>query len=287
MKTISLDDFIRTGEGANGSSYSCISDPLTMVKLYNTTYPLDTVFTELEVARKVYDLGIPSPTPGEIVTDGTRTGIMFQNIVNKRSYSRILADEPERTEEITREFAQYCRNLHKVECPEGLFPDAKQQFLQLLEAEQCFNDKEKTVIADFINSVPDATTALHGDMHMGNIISTLPKGAKMSDPHEVFFIDLGYFSRGYPLFDLGMTKNICISADEDFRVENFHITGKQTEEVWKWFVDEYFEGKKSLQEANELVDPFMAVKMLLVSFNIGSMPPHYESLVRKIFNLPK
>jgi len=285
MRKINLSNFTRTGEGANGSSYSCKSDPDIMVKLYNVDYPLDTVFTELEVAKKVFALGVPSPEPGEIVTDGERTGIMFSNIQNKRSYSRMLADEPERTEEITREFAACCRKIHSIECPDGLFPDAKPQFLHLLDADKSFNEKEKNIIADFINSVPDATTALHGDMHMGNIVSTLPKGAKMSDPHKVFFIDLGYFSRGFPLFDLGMTKNICLCADEEFRVENFHITGKQTAEVWTWFVDEYFEGKKSLQEANDLIDPFMAVKMFLVEFNLGFMPSIYEKVIRDIFHL--
>ena len=291
---IDLSDFRKSGEGANGSSYDCISNPGIMVKLYNTSYPLGPVFEEYDVAKKVYELGIPSPEPGKLVNDGERTGILFQRIIGKRSYARMLADEPERVEEFTREFARYCKGLHATECKKGVFPDAKEQFLHLLSADKCLDKEEQAVFADFIKSVPDATTVLHGDMHIGNVISTLPKGAPMDSEHKVYFIDLGYFSIGYPLFDLGMTRNISVSADEDFRVENFHIPGTLTAEVWKYFVDEYFFGPENLAEKYfgegqtfETVDnalrKFECCKLLLVEYNLGFMPPHYEDNIRKTF----
>ena len=94
METIDLKKYIRTGEGANGESYDSVEDPEVMVKIYNADYPTDTIFSELEVAKKVYSLGVPSPQPGEIITDGERIGIRFKKIIGKRSYSRAIADEP-------------------------------------------------------------------------------------------------------------------------------------------------------------------------------------------------
>ena len=294
MKEIDLNDYRKSGEGANGSSYDCISDPLEMVKLYNTDYPKDTIYQELDVARKVFSLGVPSPEPGELVTDGERLGIRFRRIVGKRSYSRMLSDEPERVEELSREFARYCKLVHSTECPEGVFPDAKPQFLHLLETDRAFNDSEKQTIADFINSIPDSTTALHGDMHIGNVISTLPKGAPLSVPHKIYFIDLGYFSRGFPLLDLGMTRNICMTSAEDFRVHDFHVTGELTRRVWEYFVDEYFFAEDRLAEryfgkgqtfesVSEAIRPYECCKLLLVEFNLGVMLPHYERHIRETF----
>lgn len=291
---IDLSDFRKSGEGANGSSYDCISDPSVMVKMYNPTYPLGPVFEECEVARKVYQLGVPSPEPGEIVTDGERTGIRFRRIIGKRSYSRMLADEPERAEEFTREFARYCKALHATECPAGMFPDAKSQFLHLLEEEKCLGAEGKKRFADFIKSLPDSKTALHGDMHIGNAITTLPKGAPLSTPHDVYFIDLGYFCSGFPLLDLGMMRNICLDCDEDFRVESFHVDGKLTARVWEYFVDEYFFAEDNLAQkyfgpgmtpeaVSEALLPYQCCKLLLVEYNLGFMPPHYEDLLRKIF----
>lgn len=283
--------YVQSGEGANGCSYDQIGNPEVMVKLYNEGYDTKTIFSEQEVAEKVYKLGIPSPKPGEIVTDGKRIGIRFRRIVGKRSYSRMLSDEPERVEEFSREFASYCKRLHATECPEGLFPDAKEQFLSLLDADKLLSQPEKRIMGDFISSVPDCTTALHGDMHIGNAISTLPFGAPISSPHDIYFIDLGYFSRGCPLFDLGMMANICLYADDDFRFHDFHIRGDLSRKVWDYFVDEYFFGPENLAEkwfgegadkttVNRDMGKFFAVKMLLVEYNLGgTLPPkEYESM---------
>lgn len=284
-KLIDLNDYVKTGEGANGSSYDSLKNPLEMVKLYNKDYPTETIYTELEVAKKVYEIGVPSPEPGELVTDGERIGIRFMRIVGKRSHARAISQEPERLEEFAREFGSMCRELHKIECPDGLFPNAKDQYRQLVKAEKSYTEEEKKRIYAFIDSVPDCKTALHGDMHYGNTLTTLPEGAPFSQKHDTFFIDLGYFSQGYPLFDLGMTLSISLIADEDFRVENFHMSGKQTAKVWDYFVDEYFEGKETPQSAYDKVFPFLALKVFLISFNLGFMPPHYDAIVRKAFNL--
>ena len=63
---INLEDYIHSGEGANGESFDHRTDPSIMMKLYNPgkiQQPLD----EMLMARKVYKLGIPTPEPGDYV----------------------------------------------------------------------------------------------------------------------------------------------------------------------------------------------------------------------------
>lgn len=296
MEKINLDEYRKSGEGANGASYDSISDPSIMVKLYNSTYPIEPVVQELEVARKVYDLGIPSPEPGVLVTDGERVGIRFRRILGKRSFSRMLADEPERVDEFAREFARYFKKLHAMPCEKGLFPEAKDQFLEFLEWDKSLSEEQKKPIAEFIRSVPDAGTCLHGDMHMGNLLSTLPAGCPISDPHDVFFIDLGYFSRGYPLFDLGMMMQICIYSDEEFRQHDFHVNGKMTKAFWDVFVDEYFFGPDNLalkyfgpgqtpESVEVALRPYLCCKLLFIAFNLGFMPDLMGDIIRRTFKL--
>lgn len=295
METIDLKDYVKSGEGANGSSYDCISDPDVMLKLYNSDYPKEPIIYEQEIAEKVFRLGIVSPEPGALVTDGERIGIRFRRISGKRSYSRALAQEPERVDEYSREFARYCKQLHSTKCPEGLFPDAKDQFISLVRnGGKEYTEEEQNVIINFIKSAPDADTCLHGDMHIGNLITTLPQGAPITDPHEVYFIDLGYFGRGYPLFDLAMTYNICLTANEEFRRHDFHITGELTAKVWESFVDEYFFAEDRIAEkmfgkgttradVEKALLPYVCAKYFLVSYNLGFMPPEYDKMIREVF----
>ena len=82
---ISLSDYILSGGGFNGESYDHKTDPSVMLKLYfpgKIQQPLD----EMTLARKVYDLGIPTPEPGEyVVTEDGRYGIRFKRILGKKS----------------------------------------------------------------------------------------------------------------------------------------------------------------------------------------------------------
>ena len=93
---INLSDYVLSGGGANGESYNHKTDPSVMLKLYfpgKIQQPLD----EMLLARKVYDMGIPSPEPGEyVVTEDGRYGIRFRRILDKKSYSRATADNPEK-----------------------------------------------------------------------------------------------------------------------------------------------------------------------------------------------
>ena len=286
-KLINLNDYRQSGEGANGASYDCISDPQMMVKMYNPEYPVQPIFDELEVARKVYELGVPSPEPGEIVTDGTRLGIRFRRIAGKRSFSRMLADEPERTEEFSREMARICKGLHSIQCPEGVFPDAKQQFRKMLDEITCFTPEENAFLQGLLDEMPDGNSALHGDMHIGNVITTLPKGAPLSEPHETYFIDLGYFAEGHPLIDLGMMANICHFSDEAFVLHDMHITKAQASQVYDWFLDEYFFSEDRIAEKwfgpgqtmdsiKEKLGKAYCIKAILITYNLGFKLPELQ-----------
>ena len=67
---INLADYEEVGEGANGISLNHKTDPTVLLKLYtrgSIQQPLD----EWLLSKQVYEAGIPTPEPGEFVTDGT------------------------------------------------------------------------------------------------------------------------------------------------------------------------------------------------------------------------
>ena len=252
---ISLDDYVLFGGGANGESYDHKADPSIMLKLYfpgKIQQPLD----EMMLARKVYDMGIPTPEPGEYVqTEDGRFGIRFKRILGKKSYSRATGDEPEKVAQFAAEFAQMCRQLHSTHVDTAKFENVKDRYYRLLAANPFFTNAEKGKLERFIADVPDEDTAIHGDLQYSNAIFAGDKR---------YFIDLGDFCWGNHLFDVGMVYLCCYLSDEDFIRETFHMPKSLAMKFWDCFVPEYFGPGMSLREAEELISPFAGLKTLIV-----------------------
>ena len=183
---IDLNDYVRTGEGANGASYNHKTDPSIMMKLYFRNF--DAAKLELELAQKVYEAGIPTPEPGDLVTDGEKKGIRFRRIEGKKSYSRACGDDPEHTEEYAREFAQMCKQLHATHVDTTKFENVKDRLYKMLEENPFFTPEQKEKIHAFIAAAPEADTAIHGDLQFSNGIFVDKDGE-----HKQYFIDLGDF----------------------------------------------------------------------------------------------
>ena len=270
---ISLKDYVLFGGGANGESYDCVSDPNLMLKLYfpgKIQQPLD----EMVLARKVYEMGIPTPEPGEyVVTEDGRYGIRFRRIPGKVSYSRASGDNPEKVGQYAAEFAAMCRQLHSTHVDTTLFENVKDRYYRLLEENPFFTPDQKEKLARFIAGVPDEDTAVHGDLQFSNAIFAGDKR---------YFIDLGDFCYGNHLFDVGMVY-LCTYLDgEDFIKETFHMTKAVAMKFWDAFVPEYFGPGVSLEQAQNLILPYAGLKTLIVERDTKCPMPEFRVALTSI-----
>ena len=270
---IKLDDYELSGGGFNGESYNHKTDPSVMLKLYfpgKIQQPLD----EMNLARKVYDLGIPSPEPGEyVVTEDGRYGIRFHRILDKKSYSRATGDEPEKVRQYAEEFAQMCLQLHSVHVDRSQFECVKDRYYRLLEANPFFTVSEKDKLARFISDAPDTDTAIHGDLQFSNAIFTGDKR---------YFIDLGDFCYGYNLFDVGMVYLCCYLSGEDFIQETFHMPKSLSMRFWDCFAHAYFGSDRSLKDIEEEIMPYAGLKTLIVERDSNCPMPAFRAALRSI-----
>ncbi|MBR6279861.1 MAG: phosphotransferase [Bacteroidales bacterium] len=270
---ISLNDYVLSGGGANGESYDHKSDPDVMLKLYfpgKIRQPLD----EMLLARKVYDLGIPTPEPGEyVVTEDGRYGIRFRRIPGKVSYARATGNNPEKVEQYATEFAQMCLQLHRVHLDRTQFENVKDRYFRLLEENPFFTTREKDRIGRFIADTPDCDTAIHGDLQYGNAIFTGDKR---------YFIDLGDFCYGYPLFDVAMVYLCCCLSDEAFIQEAFHMPKSLSREFWRHFAPAYFGQDRTLASIEEEIRPFAGLKTLLIERDTKQPMPEFREALKSI-----
>ena len=270
---ISLNDYVLSGGGANGESYDHKTDPSVMLKLYfpgKIQQPLD----EMKLARKVYEIGIPTPEPGEyVVTEDGRYGIRFKRIVGKKSYSRATADEPEKVAQFASEFVGMCRQLHATHVDPSEFENVKERYYRLLAENPFFTPAEKDKIGRFIADTPDEDTAIHGDLQYSNAIFVGDKR---------YFIDLGDFCWGNHLFDVGMVYVCCCLSDEEFIKETFHMPKSLSTKFWENFVPAYFGADVPVKEAIELVSPFAGLKTLIIERDTHRPMPEFRAALKSI-----
>ena len=139
---IDLSDYEAVGEGANGISLNHRTDPHILLKLYNEG-KFRQSYDEWVLSKRVYETGIPTPEPGDFVTEGKRFGLRLHRILGKKSFARAIGDEPEKVGEYAREFARMCLDLHSTRVDTSLFESVKSRYLRLLEENPFFSDGEK------------------------------------------------------------------------------------------------------------------------------------------------
>ena len=271
---INLADYETSGAGALGESYISKSNPDILLKLYpreREQMGLD----EYERACKVYSIGVPCPAPGELVRTGEGLlGIQFRRIVGKKSYARALSEHPERLEEYAARFAEECRRLHALRPEPGLFPTAKEQCLTHIRLDKFLSDEEKAALARYVGGLPDADTALHGDLHYGNIIFT--------DDGRQYFIDLGDFCTGSPLFDLAIVYRQTCLMPEPFIKENYHIDASTARAFWHAFVPCYFGPDAVIEEVEAMLEPYNTLRSLALEQSLGEYRPAIRPALKKM-----
>ena len=270
---ISLSDYVLSGGGANGESYDHKTDPSVMLKLYfpgKVRQPLD----EMILARKVFEMGIPTPEPGEyVVTEDGRYGIRFKRIPGKKSFSRATADDPERVGEFAGEFAGMCLELHATPVDVTRFENVKDRYYRLLAENPFFSAQEKDRIGRFIADTPDEDTAIHGDLQFSNAIFAGDRR---------YFIDLGDFCYGNHLFDVGMVYLCSNLSPAPFIEETFHMPKPLAIEFWRRFVPAYFGEDRPLSDVEEQIRPYAGLKTLIIERDMGQPMPIFREALRSV-----
>ena len=227
---IDLNDYVQTGEGGTSLTYAHKTRP-TMAKLFNLANEDDMAEREFLTARAVFEMGVPTPEPLQLVTDGERRGVEYELIRNKRSFTRIISQEPERLEEISLAFARMARELHTRKVDTSRFMSVKDRLRRFYQEKgNLVTEEYKERALAFIDKSPDADTCLHGDLHIGNVIT---------DGRRSLWIDLEQFSYGEPEWDLGWMWTICNQIDGKRSDFILHLTPDTLKAHWSVFIAAY------------------------------------------------
>ena len=216
-KTINLEEWVPFGGGGFGESYYHKSDNSIVLKLNKPTITAQHTYLEFQRSKAVYDMGIPSAKPYEFVTDGNRYGMTMERIYGKKSFGRIIADAPERIEEMAVITAEYTKALHAMPCNTEIFDSVALRTREIITDSMELPEEIKTRLVHYIDELEPATTCLHGDINPCNII--------MADG-KIYWIDLGDFGYGDPMLDFNRLSHMSGYAPNPLLKKLFHMDRK-------------------------------------------------------------
>lgn len=274
---INLDDYIQTGEGGTAITYNH-RNGRTLAKLFTPGYAAETARREFLVNRVVYDMGVPTPEPIRLITDGTRYGAEYELIVGKRSFTHIISQEPGQLEPLSLLFARLSRELHATKADTARLPDMRSLVRDAVVRFESLPQNLKVLLLDALDALPSADTCLHGDLHIGNIIT---------DGKRNLWIDVGDFAYGRPEWDLAMMYYAEKHISEERAQSIFHLGLDTLAKHWDVFSKAYWntENPEELEAHVKGLGPYISLKLTYVLCKLHDRKgPVSEGLLKLIEN---
>ena len=195
-RVVNVEGCEEIGRGANGTIYRIDQD--NVVKVYNNADALADIQHEREVAKLALILGIPTAISYDVVKVGESYGSVFE-LLNARSFSKILSTEPEKLDWCVKEYVDMLKRIHSTLVPKGKLPDMKETALNWAGFMQDYLPAEAgKKLLRLIEEVPHDDHMIHGDYHTKNL-------ELQND--EVLLIDMDTLAVGHPIFELGSIYN--------------------------------------------------------------------------------
>ena len=202
-RIVSIDGCEEIGRGINGTIYRIDQD--NVVKVYNNADALADIQHEREMAKLALILGVPTAISYDVVKVGNSYGSVFE-LLNARSFTKILTDEPQKLDWCVEEFVALLKKIHGTVVPEGKLKDIKETVLYWVSTMQsCLPADAAEKLLALVQAVPHDNHMIHGDYHTKNI-------ELQND--EVLLIDMDTLSVGNPVFEFAHIYNSLIGFSE-------------------------------------------------------------------------
>ena len=202
-RIVSIDGCEEIGRGVNGTIYRIDQD--NVVKVYNNADALADIQHEREMAKLALILGVPTAISYDVVKVGNSYGSVFE-LLNARSFTKILTDEPQKLDWCVEEFVALLKKIHGTVVPEGKLKDIKETVLYWVSTMQsCLPADAAEKLLALVQAVPHNNHMIHGDYHTKNI-------ELQND--EVLLIDMDTLSVGNPVFEFAHIYNSLIGFSE-------------------------------------------------------------------------
>ncbi len=214
LRRVSVEGCELIGQGANGKVYRI--DPETIIKVYMNPDALPDIERERDLAKKAFVKNIPTAIPFDVVRVGDGYGSVFE-LLNAKSFAKILAAEPDRVEEIIDLYIDLLKKIHATEVEPGDMPDMREVALKWATFLKDYLPEEyANKLVALVEAVPVDHHMMHGDYHIKNV---------MLQDGEALLIDMDTLCQGHPVFELASMFNAYCGFSELDHSVSAHFLG--------------------------------------------------------------
>ena len=277
-RVMSIEGLPVIGSGATSTVYRVDKD--TVLKVFKPEHTLEAIELELKHAKEAFLMGVATAISYDIVKVGDAYGTVYE-MLNAQTLSHVLHEHPEQEDELVRSYAEFMRQMHKVELDPKVFVNEKDRYTLALDL---FSDKctpeEYQMMRGMIDNIPDRTTFGHGDFHPGNVM--LQNG-------EPILIDMGEASCAHPIFSImafGVHRLLCSVIPEAMVLQLAGMSPEQVCRVWDKLLMYYFETTDAarLKEISTVILCYSAIRAWRICVQYTAFPPQLTAYCMSMFH---
>jgi len=229
MREISLDGLELFSSGVCGECYRIDSE--TVVKLYKDGVAPDIAEQEKQFAKAAFVMGIPTAISYDVVTCGTRTGVIFE-FIDAKLFSEVIRNDLESMDRYAKMLSDTAKTLHTAKGDTKILPNMKERLRGYIrDIGYLLAPEQSDLLLAKLETIPDDDHCVHFDLHSSNI---------MMQNGELIIIDMGDLSIGSYLFDIGLIYLIYGIPELGISMLATKIPVDQGVAFWDCFKKHYF-----------------------------------------------
>ncbi len=251
LREVSVEGAEIVGKGRSSTVYRIA--PETIVKLYTAGVPLYKIQQEIDLAKKAFVAGIPTPISYDLVRSGESYGVVFEMLGDADTVGHAITAHMDEFDEITGKFVATYKIIHQTDIEDmGGFHSLKDtwhSWADGMNSEDGFNDSETAQLHKLIDTVPERSTMVHCDYHAGNV---------MYQKGEIVVIDMADIGYGHPIFDFAGNAFHARYSDSATRQKVHGMNQENMLRFYNTVLSMYFQVKDEarLSEIKTLLDGF-------------------------------
>ena len=215
-------------------------------------------------------MGIPTAISYDVVSCGKRTGNVFE-MLDAELFSTVINGDLGNIDQHAKVLSDVAKTLHAAKGDPAFLPNMKAQFRGYInQMDGLLTPEDIALLMRNLEFMPDSETCVHFDLHSSNI---------MIQNGEPIIIDMGDFSIGSYLFDVGLMYTLYGSEELGLTFQATKIPNEIGPEIWKSFEKHYF-AEKSDEERAYFHDNRYFFASLRVLFVITFLPHLREDCLK-------